>query len=129
METLYNVLDLVQTGDWGLTLDLKDAYFHIKVLKTPKVSEVLLPKPGVSIQSTLFWFNCQSEGFCKSSSSRHNRFTSPIRKIVPRRFVGSKSVMTDAITKQICDPQSPVSSGFHCKQRQAKLSTQSEIDI
>ena len=33
MDTLYKVLDLVQTGDWGLTLDLKDAYFHIKVFK------------------------------------------------------------------------------------------------
>ena len=33
MDTLCKVLDLVQTGDWGLTLDLKDAYFHIKVFK------------------------------------------------------------------------------------------------
>ena len=33
MDTMYKVLDLVQTGDLGLTLDLKDAYFHIKVLK------------------------------------------------------------------------------------------------
>ena len=35
----------------------------------------------------------------------------------------------DAITKQRCDPQSPVSSGFHCKQRQVKFSTHSEVDI
>ena len=116
----------------GIDIGLKRRIFPYKgVQKTPKVSEVLFSKPGVSIQSTLFWSNCQSEGFHKSSSSSHSTFTSPKHKIsiVPRRLVGSKSVKTDAITKQRCDPQSPVSSGFHCKQRQVKFSTHSEVDI
>ena len=116
----------------GIDIGLKRRIFPYKgVQKTPKVSEVLFPKPGVSIQSTLFWSNFQSEGFHKSSSSSHSTFTSPKHKIsiVPRRLVGSKSVKTDAITKQRCDPQSPVSSGFHCKQRQVKFSTHSEVDI
>ena len=33
METLTSVLNLVKTGDWGLSLDLKDAYLHIPIHK------------------------------------------------------------------------------------------------
>ena len=116
----------------GIDVGSKRRIFSYKsVQEAPKVSEVLFPKPGVSIQSALFWSNSQSEGLYKSSSSRHSTFTSPKHKIsvIPRRLVGSKSVKTDAITKQRFDPQSPVSTGFHCKQRQVKFSTQSEIDI
>lgn len=33
MDTMTKVLNLVEPGDWGLTIDLKDAYFHIKIYK------------------------------------------------------------------------------------------------
>lgn len=31
MDTLSKVLNLVQTGDFAISLDLKDGYFHIKI--------------------------------------------------------------------------------------------------
>ena len=33
MDTLSKVLNLVEKGDWALTIDLKDAYFHIKIFE------------------------------------------------------------------------------------------------
>ncbi|VDI39259.1 Hypothetical predicted protein [Mytilus galloprovincialis] len=33
MDTISKVLNLVKQGDWAISLDLKDAYFHIKVFK------------------------------------------------------------------------------------------------
>jgi mRNA-degrading endonuclease HigB of HigAB toxin-antitoxin module len=33
MDTLTKVLNLVEKGDWAFTIDLKDAYFHIKIFK------------------------------------------------------------------------------------------------
>ena len=33
MDTLSKVLNLVTKGDWALTIDLKDAYFHLKIFK------------------------------------------------------------------------------------------------
>lgn len=33
MDTLTKVLNLVKQGDWAITLDLKDAYFHVGIFK------------------------------------------------------------------------------------------------
>ena len=33
MDTLSKVINLVGKGDWGITIDLKDAYFHIKIFR------------------------------------------------------------------------------------------------
>lgn len=33
MDTITKVINLVKKGDWSISLDLKDAYFHIKVFK------------------------------------------------------------------------------------------------
>ena len=34
MDTLTKVLNLVRQGDWLFTIDLKDAYFHVKIFKS-----------------------------------------------------------------------------------------------
>ncbi|VDI49374.1 Hypothetical predicted protein [Mytilus galloprovincialis] len=36
MDSLNSVLNLVQKGDWAISLDLKDAYFHIPIHETHK---------------------------------------------------------------------------------------------
>ena len=34
MDTMQKVLNLVKSGDWAITLDLKDAYFHVPICPT-----------------------------------------------------------------------------------------------
>ncbi len=51
MLTMKTIMSQVQGGDWFVTIDLKDAYFHIQIVQRHKrVPSVCLWREGLSIQ-------------------------------------------------------------------------------
>ncbi|VDI57299.1 Hypothetical predicted protein [Mytilus galloprovincialis] len=50
MDSLSTVLNLVKQGDWGISLDLKDAYLHVPIYKTHKKYLRFCLKNGRALQ-------------------------------------------------------------------------------
>ncbi len=50
MLTTKTIMSQIQEGDWFVTIDLKDAYFHIQVIQRQKIPSVCLRRKGLPIQ-------------------------------------------------------------------------------
>ncbi len=55
MITLKQILSQICPGDWFMSLDLKDAYFHIQVAPSQTILEILIRMGGISIQGHPIW--------------------------------------------------------------------------
>ncbi len=56
MLTLKTIMSQIRVGDWFVSVDLKDAYFHIQVVRRHrKVPSVRFWREGLSIQSSSLW--------------------------------------------------------------------------
>ncbi len=56
MMTLKTIMSQIRVGDWFVTFDLKDTYFHIQVVwQHRKLLSVCLWREGLSIQSSCLW--------------------------------------------------------------------------
>ncbi len=56
MITLKQILPQIYPGDWFMSLDLKDAYFHIQIAPPSQaILEIHIQRGGISIQSPAVW--------------------------------------------------------------------------
>ncbi len=56
MITLKQILSQIRPGDWFMSLDLKDAYFHIQVAPPSQtILEIRIRRGGISIQGPPVW--------------------------------------------------------------------------
>ncbi len=55
MITLKQILSQIYSGDWFMSLDLKDAYFHILVAPSQTILEIPIRRGGISIQGPAIW--------------------------------------------------------------------------
>ncbi len=55
MITLKQIISQICPGDWFMSLDLKDAYFHIQVAPSQTILEIRIQRGGISIQGHTVW--------------------------------------------------------------------------
>ena len=118
MDSLNGVLNLVQKGDWVISLDLKDAYFHVPFHKThKKFLRFCVNNQCYQFRVLCFRANVSSPDFHKSvhsgsctlESSKHPS------SCLPRRLVCCKSKQTNVDRRSREDAQSSNKSRFHSK--------------
>ncbi|VDI32638.1 Hypothetical predicted protein [Mytilus galloprovincialis] len=119
MDSLSTVLNLVKQGDWGISLDLKDAYVHVPIYKTHKIYLRFCLKNGRALQfkalpfgptssPRVFYKNCGSS--CCSLKVKGHKTGCLSRRLVPSES-GKKS---NNIRSRI-STQSPCRTRIHNK--------------
>ncbi|KAL0147865.1 hypothetical protein M9458_056824 [Cirrhinus mrigala] len=107
MLTLKQILSHVRPGDWFLSLDLKDAYFHIQIAPHHTILEIRLRGCGLSIHGPALQlipgsphvYKVHGRGSCPSETEGNPR------PQLPRRLARSGPVRGRAVISQSSSPQ------------------------
>ncbi len=132
MDTISSVLNLVEKGDFSITLDLSDAYFHIQIFK-PHRKFLRFAFQGIVYQFRALCFGPTGapRTFTKVNFSSSSTFTQTKCSVsnVPRRLVCSKPKQTNFSKTASASTKSAWSARFSSKLRKVKFDPKSSTHV
>ena len=110
METPESIRTSLQEGEWVMSIDFKDAYFHIPINpQSSKIPQVSCPGSVLPIQSSAIWSVHCSNGIHNGSQENQTDVSEQGYKNpqVPKQLVGQSHILPN-LPASYSDPSSYV---------------------
>ena len=93
MSTIADVIQEVERDDWLISIDLKDAYFHVPIHPSVEIRQILCRGGDVRIQSLTLWGNDGSQDLHQddgASGRVHQKGDRVVHVSIPGRLLGER---------------------------------------